>query len=128
MRASPPFSRACSTMPPSVSAPRAVTAHTATSRRNSSSLGIGASRYSAGITRSLRSYSRWNPWRPQIARSPVLHSASSMILAGFQLHIPPELSPSKWRDPSGPRSRISPSTSSARPGLSSITRPRHGCT
>ena len=44
----------------------------------------------AGSTRSARSYERWNPLtRPAITSSPEFQSASSMIFAGFQFHIPP---------------------------------------
>ena len=48
-------------------------------------------------------------------------------LGGLRLHMPPaERGPSKWRDPRGPRSRISPITRSASAGSRSMTSPHHG--
>ena len=58
--------------------------------------------------RSGRSYSRWKLSRPAITSRPAECSASSTTFAGFQFHMPPDPVPSKWREPSGPRSAISP--------------------
>ena len=102
-----------------------VTAHTVTSRRNSC---LGRHRRRAILGRDHPLAEVVQPLKPLAAADRQLaglHSASSMTLAG-QLHIPPSLAPSKWRDPSGPRSRISASTCPARLGFSSITRPATG--
>ena len=70
---------------------------------------------------------RWNPSRAPMTSRPADHSASSICLAGFRLHIPPAVrAPSKWRDPSGPRSRISPMMRSASAGSRSMRSPHHG--
>ena len=55
IRAAPPLSRQCSTIPLSVSAPRARTARTTSSRSRSASGGVGASRIPRWSTRSGRS-------------------------------------------------------------------------
>ena len=107
-----------------MSAPRPCTARSAYPRRNASSEGTGASRYRFGITRSGRSYRRWNPSRPATTTSPAANRCSSARLAGFQFHISPGLAPlpSNAREGSAPRSRIA-SRTSASVFLSSRLRP-----
>ena len=98
--------------PASVSAPRARTAArracAAPLARTAPALRVAR----AGSPARRGRRRRWNPCRPAITRSPWFQSRSSIALAGFQFHIPPPAAPSKWRDASGPRSRISARISS----------------
>src|SRR5712691_6201885 len=69
-----------------------------------------------------------NPGLAAITSRPAVQSASSTIFAGFQSHHEFSLRPSKWREPSGPRSRIVSSTRSVSSGSRARIGPHHGWT